>query len=145
MLPYEFVQYENELNLVMALARALHCTMTAAARQTPALALGPVELIVLAVLIDAKPRTAAALSAVAGCRSSTMTGVLDRLVGHGFVQRRPHPKDRRAILVGLTGAGDQAAREVAAALGGAVARGLAGVPAASLAAAQQVLAALGRA
>ncbi len=37
--------------------------------------------------------------------SATMTGVLDRLEKMALVERRPHPSDRRAIVVCLTDAG----------------------------------------
>ena len=37
--------------------------------------------------------------------TGTMTNRVDRLVGRGFVQRRPDPDDRRGILVRLTGPG----------------------------------------
>lgn len=37
--------------------------------------------------------------------SATMTGILDRLEKMGLVERRPHPDDRRAILVCLTDQG----------------------------------------
>ena len=34
--------------------------------------------------------------------SATMTGIVDRLVEHGLVERRRNPKDRRHVLVYLT-------------------------------------------
>lgn len=40
--------------------------------------------------------------------SGTMTNRVDRLVGRGFVQRRPDPGDRRGVLVELTDAGREA-------------------------------------
>lgn len=40
------------------------------------------------------------------------TGVLDKLEESGLVERRPHPDDRRALLVGLTAAGEQLYRQV---------------------------------
>jgi DNA-binding MarR family transcriptional regulator len=138
------VQYENELNVVFALARALDCTLTTTVRQLAGLSLGPVELLVMALLADGRPRTAATLSSGAGCRSSTMTGVLDRLAGRGFIQRRAHPKDRRSILISLTTQGDATAREVALALGETASRALAGTSPARVHVARQVLAALGR-
>ncbi len=39
--------------------------------------------------------------------SGTMTNRLDRLEKAGFVLRRPNPKDRRGILVGLTQEGEK--------------------------------------
>ena len=37
--------------------------------------------------------------------SGTMTNRVDRLAQRGFVERSPDPRDRRGVLVGLTGAG----------------------------------------
>ncbi len=36
---------------------------------------------------------------------ASVTNAVDRLEGQGFVQRTPHPTDRRATLVGITPAG----------------------------------------
>ena len=41
--------------------------------------------------------------------SATLTGILDRLVSSGFVERKQHPEDRRAILVCLTAKGGETA------------------------------------
>ncbi|RYG63014.1 MarR family transcriptional regulator, partial [bacterium] len=40
-----------------------------------------------------------------GVTRATMTGLLDGLEKDGFVQRRQHPDDRRALTVHLTDAG----------------------------------------
>ena len=34
--------------------------------------------------------------------SSTLTGIIDRMEGSGYVERRPNPIDRRSVLVFLT-------------------------------------------
>ena len=44
--------------------------------------------------------------------SATMTGILDRLEKLDLLRRRPHPDDRRAILVCLTEQGARYAREI---------------------------------
>jgi len=44
--------------------------------------------------------------------SATLTGLLDRLEAGGFVERRPNPADRRAILICLTKKGKKVAGEV---------------------------------
>jgi DNA-binding MarR family transcriptional regulator len=46
--------------------------------------------------------------------SATMTGILDRLEKMDLIERRPHPDDRRAILVCLTDKGTRYAREIRA-------------------------------
>ena len=44
--------------------------------------------------------------------SATMTGILDRLEKMALIERRPHPDDRRAILICLTEQGARYAREI---------------------------------
>ena len=44
--------------------------------------------------------------------SATMTGILDRLEKMDLIERRPHPDDRRAILVCLTEKGVLYAMEI---------------------------------
>ena len=44
--------------------------------------------------------------------SATMTGILDRLEKLELIERKPHPNDRRAILVCLTDQGRQCAAEI---------------------------------
>jgi DNA-binding MarR family transcriptional regulator len=44
--------------------------------------------------------------------SATLTGVLDRLEGLGYLDRRKNPRDRRAILIALTEAGHEIAQRI---------------------------------
>lgn len=44
--------------------------------------------------------------------SATMTGILDRLEKLALIERRPHPEDRRAILICLTDQGRKYAEEI---------------------------------
>ena len=44
--------------------------------------------------------------------SATMTGILDRLEKSALVERQPHPDDRRAILICLTGKGRRVANNI---------------------------------
>ena len=44
--------------------------------------------------------------------SATMTGIVDRLVEHGLVERHRDPSDRRSVLVSLTGCGERLLEEV---------------------------------
>jgi DNA-binding MarR family transcriptional regulator len=46
--------------------------------------------------------------------NGNITGLVERLVEQGFVERVPHPADRRAAFVRLTGAGHARFSEVAA-------------------------------
>lgn len=44
--------------------------------------------------------------------SGSVTALLDRLEHSGHVVRRPHPSDRRSLILALTEAGDEAVAEV---------------------------------
>jgi len=44
--------------------------------------------------------------------SATLTGILDRLEAMELIERKPHPEDRRAILVCLTAKGKKLAAEL---------------------------------
>ncbi len=46
--------------------------------------------------------------------SATMTGIIDRLVRMGLVERRRKESDRRVVMVGLTRRGEQLLEEVRA-------------------------------
>jgi DNA-binding MarR family transcriptional regulator len=50
------------------------------------------------------------LGALLGVNTSTMTALVDRLERDGIAQRRPHPTDRRRLVVDLTDGGRQAIR-----------------------------------
>jgi DNA-binding MarR family transcriptional regulator len=53
------------------------------------------------------PATQRALSQDLRCTPRNVTGLVDALEATGLVERRPHPTDRRASLVTLTGAGTE--------------------------------------
>lgn len=59
---------------------------------------GPSTQRVLAQALDVSPRN--------------ITGLVDGLVGTGFVTREPHPTDRRATLVSFTEQGARTAKEM---------------------------------
>ena len=54
-----------------------------------------------------EPLTMRELAARMHCATSNVTFVVDRLENLGLVERRPHPKDRRAKTLVLTEAGEQ--------------------------------------
>ncbi len=70
----------------------------------------PVQYAVLKVLSDAEAMDGAMGGAMGGAEigkrmvldSASVTGVLDRLEGLGLAERRPNPRDRRALLVAAT-------------------------------------------
>lgn len=46
------------------------------------------------------------------CDNSNLTGIVDRLISKGFVERRPDPQDRRVSLICLTPAGAEKLRNI---------------------------------
>jgi DNA-binding MarR family transcriptional regulator len=83
------------------------------------------EAHILALLATSGPATIAALHRGLAHTRSTLTSILDRLAGRGFITREVGAADRRTFVVALTAAGRRAARRVhrhLAALEHAVAR-----------------------
>ncbi|HWJ81209.1 MAG TPA: MarR family transcriptional regulator [Nocardioides sp.] len=66
--------------------------------------LGDSELVALQHLVRA-PMGPAALARVLGVSTAASTGVVDRLVERGHVERHPHPADRRRTEVRVTTSG----------------------------------------
>ncbi len=60
------------------------------------------------------PSTQQALAAALKVSPRNVTGLVDALEAGGFVERRPHPTDRRALLVTLTELGVRTMAEMAA-------------------------------
>jgi MarR family transcriptional regulator, organic hydroperoxide resistance regulator len=127
---------------LLALQRATHVTLDAAADELADLRLGAVELNVLANLADGTPRTASELAKAVGSRPTTMTSVLDRLEARGLLARHAHPRDRRALQIGLTANGRRTAAAVQRAFRTVERRALAGFSPAALDTFKRVLDAL---
>lgn len=102
--------------VVLALHRATHATLRALAARLAGLDLPASEINVLANLAGHGPLTVGRLAAATATRPTTLTSVLDRLAGRGYVVREVDPADRRSFLVSLTPAGQQAAGTVSAAV-----------------------------
>jgi DNA-binding MarR family transcriptional regulator len=60
------------------------------------------DLLALDVLGLAGGATPGQLAARLGLSSGAVTALVDRLAGHGLVERVPHPSDRRSTLLRLT-------------------------------------------
>ncbi len=60
------------------------------------------ELLALKVMATRKTSRVLELAAVIGVPPSTVTGILDRLVRRGFLERGRFPGDRRSICVTAT-------------------------------------------
>src|SRR5215472_5969680 len=63
---------------------------------------------VVAALTVSGPVLMRALSEAVGVTPRTITGLVDALEKDGWVERRPHPSDRRATIVALTPAAETA-------------------------------------
>ncbi|NNJ10089.1 MarR family transcriptional regulator [Chloroflexales bacterium ZM16-3] len=46
------------------------------------------------------------------CDNSNLTGIVERLISKGYVERRPNPQDRRVSLICLTTAGAEKLRRI---------------------------------
>ncbi len=90
----------------------MHRVLDHLAGQLADLGLRQAEVNVLAQLEPGRPRTVGELAAATGQRSSTLTGVLDRLERRRLVRRRVNPADRRSFTIALTASGERAAARV---------------------------------
>lgn len=71
-----------------------------------------VQALVLAFLEEEDQISSVTLGQRIQVDSATLTGVLDRLEGLGYLERRKNPRDRRAILIALTEAGHKIAQRI---------------------------------
>jgi DNA-binding MarR family transcriptional regulator len=73
------------------------------------LELTPAQAEVIDVLGARGPVTLAALGRLLVCEAGSPSRLVDSLVRRGLVDRAPHGSDKRAVLIGLTGAGRELA------------------------------------
>jgi DNA-binding MarR family transcriptional regulator len=83
--------------------------------------------------------SAGALSSLLHVHPSTLTGVLQRLVDQGWLERVDDARDRRRAVLKLTAAGARINRRRTGTVEAAVSRALDGIPAADRAATRRVL------
>jgi DNA-binding MarR family transcriptional regulator len=69
--------------------------------------------LLLALHQHGRPMLQRELSQKLGCTPRHVTALVDALEAHGWVSRGPHPTDRRATLVALTGQGTETANWMA--------------------------------
>ena len=72
------------------------------------------QVMVLAALMQHKEITMSGLAEFIGLSRANATGLVDRLVKRGMVERRRVEEDRRIVLIALTQSGKKAARNLAA-------------------------------
>jgi len=92
---------------VMEALRSYRAAEMSMRRRTQAsMAMGENELLVLRFLTRRARRdrdvTPVDLSRYVGVSTASMTALLDRLEKSGHLERRPHPRDRRKVLVVVT-------------------------------------------
>jgi DNA-binding MarR family transcriptional regulator len=88
--------------LAYLLARASHEISAEFHEQVLASGLSVMQWRVLASLSDGPPLSIGALADTILAQQPTATKLVARMVEEGFIQRQPHPKDKRSILVTLT-------------------------------------------
>jgi MarR family transcriptional regulator, organic hydroperoxide resistance regulator len=101
---------------VLALHRTTHHTLHALSGALADLNLGAAEINALANLAGRGALNVRELSAETGTKTTTLTGVLDRLENRGYLTRELDPSDRRSFRLPLTEAGRTAAERVRAAV-----------------------------
>jgi DNA-binding MarR family transcriptional regulator len=74
------------------------------------LGLGTTDFIALIRATYGEGATGAQLAQAFGMRSSSVTGLADRLEAKGLIARRPHPTDRRTVLLHATRRGQSTVR-----------------------------------
>jgi len=94
------------------LAKASQAAVRFWSRAVSPLGVTAVQGMVLCFLADRDTVTAGFLGERTRLDSATLTGVIDRLESLGLVERKPHESDRRSVVICLTDAGKDTAREV---------------------------------
>ncbi len=89
---------------------------------------GVLESVAIGELRARGPLPPSALAERLGIASASMTAMLDRLTLAGLLVRRPHPTDRRSLLVELTAQGNATINAVFDVFGEDVLRAVDGVP-----------------
>jgi DNA-binding MarR family transcriptional regulator len=94
------------MNKLFAVGAALGPAVTA---QLAAEGLTPARVGLVNRIRQHGPMSQRALSDELGCTPRNITGLVDAVEALGLVQRKADPRDRRAVLVALTAAGEHAA------------------------------------
>src|SRR5687767_7221490 len=92
-----------EACVVFLLGKAYQHITAATKQRLAPYGITPVQFALLHVLWDQDGQSGAAVGERLQLDSATITGVIDRLVHAGLVERRPDPTDRRVNRIFLTG------------------------------------------
>jgi DNA-binding MarR family transcriptional regulator len=71
-------------------------------RDDPLMALSPARASVLSILVFGGPRTAGELTEAEQVAAPTMTKLINGLVRDGYVRKKKHPGDGRAVVITAT-------------------------------------------
>jgi MarR family transcriptional regulator, organic hydroperoxide resistance regulator len=83
-------------------------------REFEVLGLSPVEACILQLLYEQDGQMASRLAYGVGRPATSFTPILDVLEKKGFIERRAHPSDRRAVKIHLTDQGKAIEEQVRA-------------------------------
>jgi DNA-binding MarR family transcriptional regulator len=95
---------EDLVKRLRVLTRAMQDFLAARAKERE---LGTTDFIALIRASNGEGITGAQLARAFGMRSSSVTGLADRLESKGLIARRPHPTDRRTVMLHATRRGRQ--------------------------------------
>ncbi len=95
---------DSILDRLLAITNLFQQDMTRAFAGTP---LTESRVGLLWTIALSGPSTQQALSEALSVTPRNISALVDALEKHGYVQRVPHPSDRRAVLVQLTASGDE--------------------------------------
>ena len=85
-------------------------------QQIESMGLTVVEWYIMRTLYEEDGQMASRLADAVGRAATSFTPILDKLQDKGYIERRTHPSDRRAVLVYLTKKGRSIEEEVKASL-----------------------------
>lgn len=107
---------QNTPFLIPTLERTTHAIALWIDRNFRELRLTQAEAHILAYLSQHAPCAINDLHHSFGHKRSTLTSLLDRLEGRGWIMRQPHQLSRRLVQVELTASGRQIGEQVSAAV-----------------------------
>lgn len=111
----ESIDDERGARVMEAMREYRSAEMAMRRRTQSSMSMGENELLVLRFLTRARgaglETTPVDLSRHLGVSTASMTALLDRLERSGHLERRPHPSDRRKVLVSITTHADEEMRE----------------------------------
>lgn len=100
----------NRLRVIRRVHRAARDVVTLVEQAAAEAGLTAAEVDVLGAVAESAPCPVGRIADESGYRPSTLTSILDRLAGRGWIRRVLSAQDRRSFVVDLMPDGRQAAR-----------------------------------